>query len=172
MDRSVFILGVAALTLSCAVSQYKLIAGYENLICSDSLKIVELRVAHRGSIRKCPDCVLIEYLEGDERNAIFVKPRADCEMSARDVARHSFLPDDANRIVLELTHPARRRLRKCLDSASDPNESVWVLFTVRGQPVAIDLMFGEFSLLFLDAYNAAQLIDALELYEKPETSEL
>jgi hypothetical protein len=158
------------LTASCVTPQLRSLRGYENLVASDSLKVVELRVAHFGNIRKCPDCVLVEYLEEDERSAYFVNARADCQLTPEDVSEFEFT-DDVNDVLLVLTATARRRLRDCLDSASDPNSSNWVLFTVRGQPVAMDLLSGGERVLFIDAINPPQLIDSLELYRKPKMSE-
>jgi hypothetical protein len=82
--------------------------------------IVELRLARFGKAADCPQCVLIEIAESQERAAYFVPAEPDCSLTRKGVYRLG--ADRAeNRLIVALNDTGMNQIRSCraLVSESD-----------------------------------------------------
>lgn len=120
---------------------------------------IELRRAWAGKVVGCPECIILEFRDGDARLAYFARPEPECELGPEHIGG-AFSDPDKREIALELSGAGRDYVTNCFGEGTRKDAEA-VLITVNGLVAGRSTFHRDFEVLTIVGGDGFPLLEAL-----------
>lgn len=112
-----------------------------------------------GKVVGCPECMILEFRDGDSRLAYFSRPEPDCELKPVHIRSASSRTEERE-MVLELSRTGKDYVSECFGEDAEKDARA-VLVTVNGVTVGRSMFHEHFEVLSIVGGDSFALLEAL-----------